>query len=90
MPIALLMFPSACAARQLRKVRTSFGSRVRRSLPCMFLIDADLAQGPGKKYYREYYRSQRFERAYPVEYWLAKPGKSEHRWVETVALARLR
>jgi len=28
----------------------------------MFLIDADLAQGPGKKYYREYYRSRRFER----------------------------
>jgi hypothetical protein len=30
MPIALLMFPSACAALQLRKVRTTFGLTVRQ------------------------------------------------------------
>jgi hypothetical protein len=46
-----------------RTLRAPCGSRVRRSLLCMFLIDADLAQGPGKKFYREYYRSQRLERA---------------------------
>jgi hypothetical protein len=48
MPIALLMFPSACAALQLRKVRTTFGSRVRRSLLSMPLIDAEEAHHAGR------------------------------------------
>ena len=39
------------------KTRVTCGSRVRRSLLCIFLIDADLPQAAGKKYYREYYRS---------------------------------
>jgi hypothetical protein len=29
-------------------VIATYRSRVRRSLPCLFLIDADSAQGPGK------------------------------------------
>jgi hypothetical protein len=29
---------------------------------------------------------RRIETAQRIEYWLAKPGKSEHLWVETVAL----
>jgi hypothetical protein len=48
MLMALLMFPSACAVLQLRKVRATFGSQVRRSLVCIFLIDADFAQGSEK------------------------------------------
>jgi len=35
-------------ALRLGRVIATYGSRVRRSLPCMLLIDADSAQGAGK------------------------------------------
>src|SRR5438093_4513802 len=42
------VFLGPCAALRLRNGRGACGSRVRRSLSSMVLIDADLAQGSGK------------------------------------------
>ena len=61
MLIALLMFLGLCAALWLGNMRTTCGSRVRRSLRFMFLNKADLVKDALKKYYREYYPSRALE-----------------------------
>ena len=66
-----------CATLRFRDACATDGSRVRRSLPFMFLNNADLAEDAAKKYYREYYRTQRSNEPKLFEYWLPDLGSNQ-------------
>jgi hypothetical protein len=55
---------------RVSETRATYGSRVRRSSRFIFLNTVDSIEDAVKKYYREYYRTQRSNEPKPLNIWL--------------------